>query len=58
MRLRDLTETPTDYLDAYCEAEFGHTNWAFRVRADMFMLDPDVEAVVIFYKHSTKEKHE
>ena len=49
---------PTDYLDAYCEAEFGHTNWAFRVRPEMFMLDPDVASVVIFYKNPAKEEHE
>ena len=29
MELRNLTNYPTDYLDAYCDAEVGHTNWAF-----------------------------
>ena len=58
MELRNLTDTPTDYLDAYCEAKFGHTNWACRVRPDMFMLDPNVASVVIFYKNPTEEEHE
>ena len=52
------TKFPTDYLDAYCDAEYGHTNWVFRVRPDMFMLDPDVASVVIFYKNPAKEEHE
>jgi len=29
MEIRNLTNNPTDYLDAYCDAELGHTNWAF-----------------------------
>ena len=29
MEIRNITGFPTDYLDAYCEAELGHTNWAF-----------------------------
>ena len=29
MDITTLTQFPTDYLDAYCEAELGHTNWAF-----------------------------
>ena len=29
MELRNLTNNPTDYLDAYCDAVVGHTNWAF-----------------------------
>ena len=29
MELRNLTHNPTDYLDAYCDAVVGHTNWAF-----------------------------
>ena len=29
MEIRNITDFPTDYLDAYCEAELGHTNWAF-----------------------------
>ena len=29
MKLKDLTQFPTDYLDAYCEATLGHVNWAF-----------------------------
>ena len=29
MELRNLTNNPTDYIDAYCDAVVGHTNWAF-----------------------------
>ena len=58
MKITNLTQYPTDYLDAYCEATFGHTNWVFRVRADMFMLDPSVASVVIFYKNPAEEEHE
>ena len=29
MELRNLTNNPTDYLDAYCDAVVGHTNWSF-----------------------------
>ena len=29
MELRNLTNYPTDYLDAYCDAVVGHTNWSF-----------------------------
>jgi len=29
MKLKNLTNKTDDYLDAYCEAELGHTNWGF-----------------------------
>ena len=61
MKLKDLTQFPTDYLDAYCEAEFGHTNWAFTISGDDPIFgqeDPDVGSVVIFYKQPAEEEHE
>ena len=53
MELRNLTDFPTDYLDAYCDAEFGHTNWEF-VEPD----EPrdDINTVVVFWKKSNKEE--
>ena len=47
MELRNLTDFPTDYLDAYCDAEFGHTNWEF-IEPD----EPrdDISRVVVFWK--------
>ena len=56
MKLKDLTDTPTDYLDAYCEAELGHTNWAFIVKEPEHQ--SDIVSVVIFYKNPAKEEHE
>ena len=49
MKLKDLTDSPTDYVDAFCEAEFGHTNWEF-VEPD----EPreDINRVVVFWKKS------
>ena len=51
MELKNLTNFPTDYLDAYCDAEFGHTNWEF-VEPD----EPrdDINRVVVFWKESEK----
>ena len=53
MELRNLTDFPTDYLDAYCDAEFGHTNWEF-VEPD----EPrdDINTVVVFWEKSNKEE--
>ena len=54
MELRNLTNTPTDYLDAYCEAVLGHTNWGFAWVEDK---DKEVHAQVIFYTNP-EEEHE
>jgi len=51
------TKFPTDYLDAYCDAEFGHTNWAFELPSLNLSFSPDVKSIVIFYK-KPKEEHE
>ena len=59
MRLRNLTNFPTDYLDAYCDAEVGHTNWAFaeydRTRMSSILDNPEVHSVVIFYNNPDEE---
>jgi hypothetical protein len=47
MKLKDLTETSTDYLDAYCEAELGHTNWAFVDPQDLN--NQEVWTCVVFF---------
>ena len=59
MELKNLTNFPTDYLDAYCDAEFGHTNWDF-VEPDEPR--PDINTVVVFWhdpfpKKSNKEEN-
>tara|TARA_Y100000593_G_scaffold78285_1_gene145360 strand:+ start:1325 stop:1489 length:165 start_codon:yes stop_codon:yes gene_type:complete len=52
MELRNLTQFPTDYLDAYCEQELGHTNWEFVHKND---LTNGVYATVIFYTYPEEE---
>ena len=51
MELKNLTNFPTDYLDAYCDAEFGHTNCEF-VEPDAPR--DDINRVVVFWKESEK----
>ena len=48
MKLQNLTDSPTDYIDAFCEAEFGHTNWEF-VETD----EPrdDISSVIVVWKN-------
>ena len=55
MKLKDLTQFPTDYLDAYCEAELGHTNWAFVDKEED--ISGKVHARVVFF-NEPKEEHE
>jgi len=60
MKLKDLTETSTDYLDAYCEAELGHTNWGFIDPEDLN--NQEVWTCVVFFnlpvaEHNLKRKH-
>ena len=54
MELKNLTNNSTDYLDAYCDAEVGHTNWKF---ADYTRLydDPEVHSVIIIYNNPDEE---
>ena len=61
MRLRDLTDSPTDYLDAYCEAVLGHTNWAFtHTLIDVHLTGnaSNFHEAVIFYINPIEEEHE
>jgi len=56
MELRNLTNYPTDYLDAYCDAELGHTNWAFAYNT-VFNDNPEVHSVIIIY-NNPEEAHD
>ena len=55
MELRNLTNNPTDYLDAYCEAELGHTNWAFLDKEED--ISGKVYARIVFF-NEPEEEHE
>ena len=50
MELRNLTNNPTDYLDAYCDAVVGHTNWAFAYNT-VFNDNPEVHSVIVIYNN-------
>ena len=50
MELRNLTNFPTDYLDAYCDAEMGHTNWAYKEFEDILEdIGNDVHEIIVIY---------
>ena len=55
MELRNLTNFPTDYLDAYCDAKVGHTNWEFgqpyNSNATAILSNPEVHSVIIIYNN-------
>lgn len=60
MELRNLTQFPTDYLDAYCEAEVGHTNWELvndYQRTDRIGGIPtsDMHSVIVIYNNPEEE---
>ena len=57
MELRNLTQFPTDYLDAYCDAEVGHTNWAFieDIGNDLNYLDK-IHQIIVIYKEPEEEE--
>ena len=57
MELRNLTNNPTDYLDAFCEAKLGHTNWAFVDCEDDVHDGMDVIYTVVFF-NELEEAHE
>ena len=58
MELRNLTQFPTDYLDAYCDAQHGHTNWVVLGNRTRFTIDdPKIASVVIFYKNPAEEEN-
>ena len=58
MELRNLTNNPTDYLDAYCDAEVGHTNLAFAYNTVFNKDRPEVRSVIIIYNNPEEEAHE
>ena len=62
MELRNLTNYPTDYLDAYCDAEVGHTNWEFahydRTTMSSILSNPEVHSVIIVYNNPEEETHD
>ena len=51
MEIRNLTDNPTDYLDAYCKAIVGHTNWEY-----IEDIGNDVHEVIVIYKETKEEK--
>ena len=55
MELKNLTEFTTDYLDAFCMQELGHTNWEFVHKND---LTNGVYATVIFFNNPDEEAHD
>lgn len=53
MELKNLTEFPTDYIDAYCESKVGHTNWAFVDSVHPTEVeDGDIESIIVIYKEA------
>ena len=58
MKITNLTQFPTDYLDAYCEAQLGHTNWKFVGGVEMQPDEEEIFCQVTFYLNPTKEDHE
>ena len=58
MELRNLTNNPTDYLDAYCDAEVGHTNWAFAYNTVFAKDRPEVRSVIIIYNNPEEKDGE
>ena len=62
MELRNLTNTPTDYLDAYCDAQLGHTNCELLndyERSDRIGGIPisEIHSVIVIY-NEPEEEHE
>ena len=55
MEVRNLTNNPTDYIDAYCDAVVGHTNWAFPDYTRLYD-DPEVHSVIIIYNNPEEEE--
>ena len=50
MELKNLTEFTTDYLDAYCMQELGHTNWAYKEFEDILEdIGNDVHEIIVIY---------
>ena len=59
MELRNLTDFPTDYLDAYCDAKVGHTNWAYKGFEDILEdVGNDVHEIIVIYKQPDEEAYD
>ena len=61
MELRNLTNNPTDYLDAYCDAVVGHTNWAFShsvIDIKLVVNKSNYHSAIIIYNNPEEEVHE
>jgi len=53
MELKNLTEFPTDYIDAYCESKVGHTNWAYKEFEDILEdIGNNVHEIIVVYKEA------
>ena len=57
MKIKNLTDKTADYLDAYCEAENGHTNWGFvhpshlSFHKNALTDNVEIACCVVFFKH-------
>ena len=57
MKIKNLTDKTVDYLDAYCEAENGHTNWGFvhpshlSFHKNALADNVEIDCCVVFFKH-------
>ncbi len=59
MELKNLTEFTTDYLDAYCMQELGHTNWAYKEFEDILEdIGNDVHEIIVIYKQPDEESYD
>jgi len=56
MQLKNLTNFPTDYLDAYCDSVVGHTNWSYvnSVHPDD-VEDGEIKEVIVIYNNPDEE---
>jgi hypothetical protein len=55
--LEGLTKFSTDFLDAYCYSEVGHTNWSYvdSVHPDE-VADGDIKTIIVIYKDDDREE--
>ena len=48
----ELFKYRSDYIDAYCELFYGHTNWEYAESAD-----PNVAVTIIVYKKRDEDEN-
>ena len=59
MELKNLTVFTTDYLDAYCMQELGHTNRAYKEIEDILEdIGNDVHEIIVIYKQPDEEAYD